>query len=217
MPYALNFYKDQVGADGATTEALPAAHRLVYVRYGSVLVNGRVMTRDQGAYLADAIALRSNGEWSEVWRWDLVSPSVAPLLHKGAAVFSSLRMSQIVSAIEMEAGSQWLFRLDQIVSDPGRVSNPHRPWPGIRCLVEGAFNIHQSTETVREILPGDPWWERGSEAVIAWSPAQIGAVAIRAMIGPPAMQGQPTGKWLTLSTPHTKGNWKLYADQVVTV
>lgn len=217
MPYALNFYKDQVSSEGATTDALPAVHRLIYVRHGSAIINGQVMTSDHGAYFGDPVAIRSNGEWSELWRWDLVLPSTAPLLHRGSGVLSSLRMSQIISALEMAEGSQWLFRLDQIASAPGRVSNPHLPWPGIRCLVEGTFNIHQSTETVREIMPGDPWWERGSETVIAWSPAQMGAVVVRAMIGPPTMEGQPTGKWLTLGTPQARGNWQLYADRVVTV
>ncbi|HLI20715.1 MAG TPA: hypothetical protein VKV32_06340 [Stellaceae bacterium] len=110
-----------------------------------------------------------------------------------------------------------MLRLDRIESAPGRVSNPHKPWPGIRCLIEGTFNIHQGIETVRDIMPGDPWFERGSETVIAWAPGQMGALAIRAMIGPPAMQGKPTGKWLTLDTPEARGNWKLYADRVVTV
>jgi hypothetical protein len=161
--------------------------------------------------------LRSNGEWAEIWRWDLAKPSIAPQLLKGAGVLSSLWMSQIISAIEMDEGSEWLLRLDQIVSAPGRVSNPHRPWPGIRCLLEGTFNIHQGNETRHDIMPGDPWWERGSDTVIAWSAEQMSAVAIRAMIGPPAMAGQPTGKWLTLSTPQARGNWKLYAEHVVTV
>ena len=32
MPYALNLYHDQIGTGGATSAALPAAHRMLYVR-----------------------------------------------------------------------------------------------------------------------------------------------------------------------------------------
>ena len=40
MPFALNLLHDQVGAGGSSVSALPAAHRLLYVRYGRVVING---------------------------------------------------------------------------------------------------------------------------------------------------------------------------------
>lgn len=93
MPFALNFYHDQVGAGGSTASALAPAHRLLYVRHGSVDINGRVMRADAAIYCDGAVSLKSAGEWSQVWRWELAPPNAAPVLQDGEGVLSSLRMS----------------------------------------------------------------------------------------------------------------------------
>jgi hypothetical protein len=67
-------------------------------------------------------------------------------------------------------------------------------------------------------LPGDPWWETGSDTVIAWSSRQMGAKFMRAMVLPVEWQGRVTGEWLSGAPPVRRpGSWKLYVDQVVTV
>jgi hypothetical protein len=217
MPFALNFYHDQVGANGATTQALPAAHRLVYVRHGSVCINGQAVEPDAALYCGGPVALQSAGGWSELWRWELARVNARPLLHEGAEVLSSLRMSRVIAGLAMAEGSHWLLRLDRITSAAGRVADRHQhPGPGIRCLLEGSFNVQQDAESVRDLKPGDAWWETGSGTVVAWSSTQMGARFLRGMVLPPEWEGKVTGMWLSGIAP-PPGNWKLYVDRVIAV
>ena len=69
MPFALNFYHDQVGASGATAPALAPAHRLLYVRHGHAEINGQLLGADTAIYCDSTVTLKSAGEWCQVWRW----------------------------------------------------------------------------------------------------------------------------------------------------
>ena len=173
MPFALNLYHDQVGAGGATASALAPAHRLLYVRHGRVEINGQLLSADAAIYCDSTVALKSAGEWSQIWRWELASPNAAPLLHDGEGVLSALRMSRVITSLAMPEGTRWLFRLDQIISAAGRIADRHQhPGPGIRCLLEGTFNVQQDAESHRDLAPGEAWWETGSDTVVAWSSKQ---------------------------------------------
>ena len=50
MPFALNLYHDQIDASGSTASALPAAHRLLYVRHGRAVINGQSLNSDQAGF-----------------------------------------------------------------------------------------------------------------------------------------------------------------------
>jgi hypothetical protein len=220
MPFALNLYHDQVGTSGSSSPGLPAAHRLLYVRHGSVAINGTVTNADEALYCDGDVTLRSIGAWAQVWRWELALPNAAPLLHQGDGVLSQLRMARIITTLHMPAGSQWLLRLDQINTPAGRVADRHQhPGPGIRCLLEGSFNVQQDAESVRDVAPGEPWWETGSDTVVAWASRQMAARFLRGMVLPAECEGKPTGTWLSgeVAAASAKGNWKLYVDKVVTV
>jgi hypothetical protein len=217
MPLSLNLYHDQVGADGASASALAPAHRLLYVRHGRVVINDRTMGADEAVYCDGPVALKSAGEWSQVWRWELAPPNASPTLHDGAGVLSSLRMARVITSLPMLEGTRWLFRLDRIVSAAGRIADRHQhPGPGIRCLLEGTFNVQQDIESARELGPGDAWWETGSDTVIAWSSPQMAAKFLRGMVLPVEWEGRVTGTWLSGKTP-PPGNWKLYVDRVIAV
>lgn len=217
MPVSLNFYHDQVGADGSAVSPLPPAHRLLYVRHGRVVINDRTMGADEAAYCDAPLHLKSAGEWSQVWRWELAPPNAAPVLHQGTGVLSSLRMSRVISNLPMLEGTRWLFRLDRIVTAAGRIADRHQhPGPGIRCLLEGAFNVAQDVESARDLGPGDAWWETGSDTVIAWSSPQMAAKFLRGMVLPVEWEGKVTGTWLSGHTP-PPGNWQLYVDRVIAV
>ncbi|MGB8548009.1 MAG: hypothetical protein WCD82_07430 [Xanthobacteraceae bacterium] len=116
-------------------------------------------------------------------------------------------------------GTQWLFRLDRIITPAGRVADRHQhPGPGIRCLKEGTFNVQQAGESYRDLAPGDPWWETGFDTVIAWSSKQMAAKFMRAMVLPIEWHGKVTGVWLSGEPPARKpGSWKLYVDEIVTL
>jgi hypothetical protein len=217
MPFSLNLYHDQIGAAGSTASALVPAHRLLYVRHGRVTINGQSMEAGEATYCDGPLALKSAGEWSQVWRWELAAPNVPPRLHEGEGVFSSLRMSRVITSLAMPEGSRWLFRLDQIISAAGRVADRHQhPGPGIRCLLEGTFNVQQNIESARDLAPGDAWWETGSDTVIAWASPQMSARFLRGMVLPVEWEGKVTGTWLSGNTTRP-GNWKLYVDHIIVV
>jgi hypothetical protein len=216
MPFSLNLYHDQIGAGGATVSPLAPAHRLLYVRHGRADVNGQTIGAGEAIYCDGPLSFKSAGEWSQVWRWELALPNAAPRLQEGEGVLSSLRMSRVIGSLAMPEGSRWLFRLDQITTGAGRVADRHQhPGPGIRCLLEGTFNVQQDAESHRDLLPGDAWWETGSDTVVAWSSKQMAARFLRGMVLPVEWEGKVTGTWLSGHTP-PPGNWKLYVDQVIT-
>ena len=220
MPHALNLYHDQIGGGGTTGAALPAGHRLLYVRHGRVEINGQVLGADDAVYVENTVSLRSAGGWSQVWRWELAQPNAAPALLQGENAMTHHRMARIITTLHMPQGSQWLFRLDQINTPPGRVADRHQhPGPGIRCLLEGSFNVQQDAESVRDVAPGDAWWETGSDTVVAWGSRQMATRFLRGMILPVECEGKPTGTWLSgeVAAASAKGNWKLHVDKVVTV
>jgi hypothetical protein len=217
MPFALNFYHDQVAADGASAVPLPPAHRLLYVRHGRAVINDRAMKADEAICCDGEVALKSAGEWSEVWRWELAPPIAPPRLHQGVGTLSFLRMSRVIAGLAMGEGTRWLFRLDRITTGAGRIADRHQhPGPGIRCLLEGTFNVQQDAESARDLQPGDAWWETGSDTVIAWGSPQIAAKFLRGMVLPVEWEGRVTGTWLSGHTPPA-GNWQLYVDRVIAV
>jgi hypothetical protein len=217
MPFSLNFYHDQIGAEGATASSLPSAHRLLYVRHGRALINDRSMSADEATYCDGRLALKSNGAWSEVWRWELAAPNAPPQLHDGAGVLSRLKMSRVITTLPMLDGTRWLFRRDQITTAACRVADRHQhPGPGIRCLLEGAFNVQQAVESARDLGPGDAWWETGSDTVIAWGSRQMAAKFLRGMVLPMEWEGKVTGTWLSGHVP-PPGNWKLHLDHPIAV
>ena len=218
MPYALNLYHDQIGAGGAVTSALAPAHRLLYVRHGRVEINGRVLGADDALYVEDAVAMRSAGAWSQVWRWELALPNAPSAMLQGEAVLTHQRMARIIATLNLAPGSRWLFRLDQINAPAGRVADRHQhPGPGIRCLLEGSFNVQQDAESVREVAPGEAWWETGSDTVVAWGSRQMASRFLRGMVLPVECEGKPTGTWLSgeAAAASARGNWKLYVDKIV--
>lgn len=217
MPFSLNFYHDQVAADGSTASPLPPVHRLLYVRHGRVVINDKTMGADEAAYCDAPLQLQSAGAWSQVWRWELAAPNAPPALLQGSGVLSGLRMSRVIAGLPMLEGTRWLFRLDRIVTAAGRIADRHQhPGPGIRCLLEGAFNVQQDIESARDLGPGDAWWETGSDTVIAWSSLQMAAKFLRGMVLPVEWEGKVTGTWLSGNTP-PRGNWQLYVDRVIAV
>lgn len=218
MPFALNFFHDQIAEGGTSSSPLPASQRLLYVRHGRAVIGGQAMNAGDAVYRDGPLAMETAGGWTQVWRWELALPNAPPALLQGSGVLSSLRMSRVITHLPLLAGSQWLFRLDQITSAAGRIADRHQhPGPGIRCLLEGTFNV-ESAECERDLMPGDAWYEGGPDTVVAWGSPQMAAKFLRGMVLPVEWKGKITGNWLSGDVAKPKpGNWKLLVDQTVTM
>jgi hypothetical protein len=219
MPFALNLYHDQVAEGGASAAPLPPAQRLLYVRHGNAVINGQAMNADEAIHCDGPVTLQASSGWSQVWRWELALPNAAPALLEGNGVLSSLRMSRVITHLDLSSGSRWLFRLDRITSSAGRIADRHQhPGPGIRCLLEGTFNVAQDAESARSLYPGDAWWETGSDTVVAWGSPQMAAKFLRGMLLPVEWEGKVTGTWLSGETAKPRpGNWKLLVDKTIVI
>jgi hypothetical protein len=219
MPFALKFYHDQIDASGSSSSPLPPAHRLLYVRHGDVVINGQALASDTAMYCDAPLTLKSAGEWAQVWRWELAPPNLDPALLDGVGVLSGLRMSRVIANLAMLDGTRWLLRLDRIITTAGRIADRHQhPGPGIRCLLQGSFNVQQDAESARNLAPGDAWWETGTDTVIAWGSRQMAAKFLRGMVLPVEWEGKVTGTWLSgVAAASVPGNWKLYVDQIISV
>ena len=198
MSLALSLYHDQLVEGGQTSSPLPPSPRLLYVRHGSAEVNGRVMSEDEAIFCDGPVSLKSTGSWAPDWRWDLAAPNLAPMLHEGRAFCPRAHATRDRQFLDAE-GHAVAFSLDRIITPGGRVADRHQhPGPGIRCLIDGSFNVHQAGRVVpRDLAPGDPWWETGSDTVIAWASAADGGAFMRAMVLPVEWEGKVTGVWLS--------------------
>ena len=216
MPWTLHLFHDQVGDGGASAEPLPPAHRLLYVRHGSAVINGATMQSNEAVYSDGRVTLAAASGWSQVWRWELALPNAAPALHGGSSILSLPRMSRVIAHMPLTDGSRWLFRLDQISSAAGRIADRHQhPGPGIRCLLEGTSTsrvwsrIATSRRASCSTRPGRTplWpgarapWRRNSCA--AWCCRWSGRARspARGCQGKPPSRGLATGgSWSTRSS-----------------
>ena len=216
MPGSIHFYQDQVLAEGRTAVPLAAARRILFCRFGAVEINGEALAAGQSRYVDDDMAVAGAADWSQLWRWEVDLPNAEPARLDGTGVLSLHRMSRVIGMLRMEPGSEWLFRLDRITAPAGRVTDPHQhPGPGIRCMMEGTFNVQQDCESVRAVNPGDPWWESGRDEVIAWGSKTMHARFLRGMVLPAEHAGAVTGTWKAGGAQKKRGNWELLVDRIV--
>ena len=217
MPISLKFYRDQLLSTGESSSPLPAAHRLIYIRYGSVIANGETLTQGQFAYHHDPLSLQGVAELSEIWRWELSAPNETPQLLSGTDTLSLPKLARVITTLEAEPGTNWLFLLDSVTSAAGRITPRHRHrGPGIRCLYQGNFNVQGESDSTGTLAPGDAWWESGQETVVAWHSKQMPAIFLRGLLLPTDIKGEMSNIWEgDVSSP--KSNWRLFVDQEITI
>lgn len=216
MPCSIHFYQDQVLDEGRGT--LKSARRIVYCSFGEVTINGEALSDGHAVFVGEDAKITGKCGWSQLWRWEVDLPHAERPLIRGDGVLTLHRMSRVIGMLDMDPGTEWLFRLDQITAPPGRVTDPHKhPGPGIRCLVEGTFNISQDVESYRAINPGEPWWECGEQPVIAWGSKSMHARFLRGTVMPTDNAGQTDTIKNKAGQPNKKrGQHRLLVDHVIT-
>ena len=100
----------------------------------------------------------------------------------------------LAQQVEVEGG--WLMRHDRVDFPPGGIAYRHtHPGPGIRYLLFGQITI-ESEGTVRTYGPGEPWFERGPEPVLATTAPDEPSAFVRVMLLPVEWAGQRTIKYV---------------------
>jgi hypothetical protein len=212
MTYYLSYYNDTLTAGASLIFPDDGIHRIFYVHQGNATVDGKALPADEAVYRHGAATVTGSGAGARVFRWEFAtSAGKVP-----ANIESMLRMTRECWTIDIQDGSERLFRLDSIVHNPPDPADCHtHPGPGIRALLSGEFVIRQTSEDGGGAYPGDPWWETGTEAVISTPVGEAPVHFLRGMLLPITFKGRPdTAKWLR-AKPKQKSAWKLYVDQVI--
>jgi quercetin dioxygenase-like cupin family protein len=86
----------------------------------------------------------------------------------------------------------WIMRLDRIDFDPGGIAYRHtHPGPGIRYLLFGEITIDSEGEQ-HTYGPGEPWFERGPDPVLATTKADEPSAFVRVLVLPAEWAGKRT-------------------------
>jgi quercetin dioxygenase-like cupin family protein len=90
----------------------------------------------------------------------------------------------------------WLMRCDRVDFEPGGIAYRHtHPGPGIRYLLFGRITIDSLGEE-HALGPGEAWFERGSDPVLATTAADEPSAFVRVLVLPAEWEGKRTIKYV---------------------
>lgn len=99
-------------------------------------------------------------------------------------------------SVNLDPATEWLMRCDRVDFEPGAVAHRHvHPGPGIRYLLNGQIII-DSDGQVDSYGPGQAWFERGPEPVLATSAPDQSSAFARVLLLPVAYAGQRTIRYV---------------------
>ena len=94
--------------------------------------------------------------------------------------------------VALDDATEWLMRHDRVDFQPGGIAYRHvHPGPGIRYLLFGAITI-DSLGAEHTLGPGEAWFERGPDPVLATTAADEPSAFVRVMLLPVEWAGQRT-------------------------
>jgi quercetin dioxygenase-like cupin family protein len=94
-------------------------------------------------------------------------------------------------AVELDE-RDWLMRLDRVDFQPGGIAYRHtHPGPGIRYLLFGSITI-DAEGAQHAYGPGEAWFERGPDPVLATTAADEPSAFVRVMVLPAEWAGKRT-------------------------
>ncbi len=97
--------------------------------------------------------------------------------------------------IELDDGD-WLMRCDRVDFEPGAIAYRHtHPGPGIRYLLFGQITIDSLGEE-HTLGPGEAWFERGPDPVLATTAADEPSAFVRVLVLPAEWEGKRTIKYV---------------------
>jgi quercetin dioxygenase-like cupin family protein len=90
----------------------------------------------------------------------------------------------------------WLMRCDRVDFEPGGIAYRHtHPGPGIRYLLFGRITIDSLGEE-HTLGPGEAWFERGPDPVLAITAADEPSAFVRVLLLPAVWEGKRTIKYV---------------------
>jgi quercetin dioxygenase-like cupin family protein len=119
-------------------------------------------------------------------------PALVWELADGAAPEGAL----LTAEVELDPGTSWLMRCDRVDFGPGGIAYRHtHPGPGIRFLLFGEITI-ETEGHVQTYGPGQPWFERGPDPVLATTTDREPSAFARVLVLPAEHAGQRTIRYV---------------------
>jgi len=216
--YALKLYHDFFEPNAATDEDINAQHSICFVREGEVEFNGKKAESDTATYTQEPTSVKAGSSGAIVWRWEMEREDSPINLTKGDGVKSKLKMARTIRMFELYPKSKYLFKLDSIIKHKGSTGLHSHPGSGMRCMIDGEFDIVSTIgESFYNLKNGDAWYEEGAYPLVSTSPDGVETTFLRCMILPPEFDEYPdTALWIEGTKP-CESDWKLYSQQLITL
>jgi quercetin dioxygenase-like cupin family protein len=94
--------------------------------------------------------------------------------------------------VDLDPSAEWLMRCDRVDFQPGGIAYRHtHPGPGIRYLLFGKITI-DSEGAEHAYGPGEPWFERGPDPVLATTAEDEPSAFVRVLVLPAEWAGKRT-------------------------
>ena len=167
----------------------PSAVRACYVAEGmaSFRAGGAVSALSTGSahFATGGLEVEAGKDGAAILRYELCRADAAGA---GAPVLEA--------GLTLEDPDGYLLRCDQVALPPGGIAYTHtHRGGGIRCLLEGGFNVEVAGKTA-VIGPLEAWFEAGPEPVYAYAPEDRPGRFSRVMILPRRLKGRSSIRYV---------------------
>ena len=221
--FSLRLYDDRLGVKVTLAQPLSAANRVLYVREGMASMSAAsasaTLSANSAWFSAAETMVTSGNDGARLLRYELVEAST-PQSKIAATDDSKITSNLLLEAlVDLEQGGDYLMRCDRVDLPPGGIAYTHtHQGPGTRCLLQGGFTVETKGHRT-EIAPGEAWFERGPDPVLAWAPDDRPGYFSRVMILPRALKGKSS---LTYVNPEDADKPKLqrytiFIDEFITL
>ena len=196
--YILRLLTARLKPKGALINKLPAANQIVYVVEGIATVTTGAVTAtlaaNSGWFHTGDIDVVAGGEGALLLRYELLPlPQSDDGTVTGEGVDSH---SSLGAVLDLDDAEGYLMRCDKVELPPGGIAYTHtHQGGGIRCLLEGAFNVTTDGNT-KHICPYEAWFEACPEPVYAWAPDDKPGHFSRVMILPRRFHAQSSIRYV---------------------
>jgi quercetin dioxygenase-like cupin family protein len=189
--HRLRLFRDRLAAK-AVAAPLAVANRVFYVTDGMATLTTAAavaaVAPNSAFYSGQTAEIAAGADGARLLRYELVGAGNGG---DGIAVGDGVTSNLLLEAeLELDSPDGYLMRCDRVDIPPGGTAYTHtHRGPGIRCLLEGGFNVEVHGE-IKSINPGEAWFEAGPDAVLAWAGEDAPGNFSRVMILPRALKGK---------------------------
>ena len=196
--YILRLLTDRLNPKATLINKLPAANRIIYVAEGIATVTAgtvpATLATNSGWFHTGDIDVVAGAEGALLLRYELL-PS--PQTDDGTVISEGIDSKLTIGAVlELDETDGYLMRCDKVELPPAGIAYTHtHQGSGIRCLLEGAFNVTTDGST-KQISPYEAWYETGPEPVYAWAPDDKPGHFSRVMVLPRRLRNQSSIRYV---------------------